>query len=127
MATTADPLGAGIRRPFRRGPNGDFLQSSGADLVQSNVGQVMGTMPGECRWRPSFGGNLSALRHRNNTTALNELARLTLQRAFSRWMPRLRLLGAVADPISTANPNRVAVSGVYQVGNTEPGVAQVVI
>ena len=126
-AKTVDPFGRGAIRPFRRGPNGHFVTGAGPELVQSNVGQVMGVEPGECRWRPSFGGNLGNLRHRGNTPALNELARLTIERAFGRWLPRLRVLGATADPLSPDLPNRLVVSVAYQRGNTAPDVAQAVV
>lgn len=82
-------LGGGLMRPFYRAQ--DFTHGTGVPEIMSNVGQVIGTEPGTMPWRTEFGCRLQTLRHRPNTPALRELARLNVERALSKWEPRAQL------------------------------------
>lgn len=91
-----DLLGRGLVTPFRRGSN-DFAAGEDLELVQSMVGQVLGTRgssdftDGELPWRGDFGSLLHILRHRNNNQATQELARIYVVEALAKWVPQVRI------------------------------------
>jgi phage baseplate assembly protein W len=126
-ATRIERFGFGLALPFRFGPANDFIRVSGPELVNTSVEQVLGTRQGEVRWRPGFGASLDTLRHRGNTRALDELARIQVERALGRWVPQIRVLGVVADPISDSTANQMLISTAYQLGNSQPEAAQTVV
>lgn len=86
----------GLLTPFRRGP-ADFISGSGLALIKSKVGQVLGTQAGtdfstgELPWRGAFGSRLHFLRHRPNTPANRELARVWAIDALKLWVPAVRV------------------------------------
>lgn len=88
-------VGTGILRPFQRDAKNDFANGSGDALLASRIGQILGTRarsgssPGEVAWRPNFGSRLHLLRHANNTSQRQALARSYLVEALSRWEPRV--------------------------------------
>jgi phage baseplate assembly protein W len=90
-------LGSGLLQPFRRDAKGDWAHGSDADLLKSNLEQVLGTVAssnftvGELPWRPEFGSLLYLLRHRNNDAVLAELARQYVVDAVQVWEPRIRV------------------------------------
>ena len=90
-------LGRGIIRPLRRDQKVDFANATGARLVASCVGQVLGTAcdsehaSGELPWRTEFGSKLYLLRQRLNSNALVEQARRFVADAIRRWEPRVRI------------------------------------
>ena len=88
-----DVLGRGPIRPFSRSTT-DVSTASGAALVKSAIGQILGTRAGsdtaqgELPWRPDFGSQLYLLRHGNHSRAMNSLAQVYVQDALSQWEPR---------------------------------------
>ena len=90
-------LGSGLLRPFRRDKKNDFANATGATLVASAVGQVLGTRAssdnrvGELPWRTDFGSLIYLMRFRNNDGVFKELARTYVQDALQRWEPRARV------------------------------------
>ena len=84
-----DPLGFGVACPFRFTSERDFATAAGKGLVASDLGELLGIVPGEIRWRPSLGTNVSRLRQRSNTGALAELLRIEVEKAITRWEPRI--------------------------------------
>ena len=88
-------LGFGLLRPLRRDRKADFVADGGDALVRSAVGQILGTRAssessqGELAWRPEFGSLLFLLRHRKNDAVLQELARVYVVDALTRWEPRV--------------------------------------
>lgn len=92
-----DPLGFGIVRPFRRTERADWATDSGVPEVLSCVGQILGTDAGTLPWRYDFGINLQPLRHRNNTAALGELARVRVEEALRKWTIRAELRSLEAE------------------------------
>ena len=89
-------FGNGLVVPFRRGPS-DFVAAAGVERWRSAVAVVLGTesdsgvSQGEVPWDTSFGSRLHLLRHKNNTPALAEMARIYATEALSRWLPEIRL------------------------------------
>lgn len=89
-------LGYGIITPFQREAS-DFANSGGVDHIQSMISQVLGTRAGsdftqgELPWRSDFGSLTDHLRHKNNTPILQDLARVYVAEALSRWIPQIRL------------------------------------
>jgi phage baseplate assembly protein W len=79
-----------IITPLRRGP-ADFVAAAGAELFASKLRHVLLTEPGELPWRTAFGAGLSRLRHQNNDAVLGEIARASVRRALSTWMPSAEL------------------------------------
>lgn len=96
-------FGNGIIRPFQRDKKGDFANSDAIKLLQSNMGQILGTRAssnssqGELAWRPEFGSLLHQLKHRPNTAATDELARTYVIEAIQRWEPRVRITNVVVS------------------------------
>ena len=89
-------LGFGIVTPFRREAS-DFASAGGVEHIQSMVSQVLGTRAGsdftqgELLWRSDFGSLIEHLRHKNNTPIIQDLARVYVAEALSRWIPQIRL------------------------------------
>lgn len=89
--------GRGIVRPLRRDQKIDFANETGAALIASAVGQILGTQSdsettqGELPWRTEFGSLLHLLRHRLNSHALVEVARKFVVDPLRRWEPRVRV------------------------------------
>lgn len=120
QAALEDPLGCGIIRPFRRVPRGDFANDCGELLVRSDLGQLLGIILGELPWRTTLGTLIYQLRHRANTGALSELARVQIEEAIRQWEPRVRLLAVSADPIRVGTENRILLRIRYRIGQSQP-------
>lgn len=97
-----DFLGSGLLAPFQRDGKGDFAHASGARLVGSTIAQIVATRAqsakagGELPWRTNAGSWIHLLRHRNNTPAFRETARVYIQSAIRRWEPRVEVLDVTA-------------------------------
>lgn len=106
---TNDFLGSGLLAPFQRDGKGDFANARGAKLIESAIKQIVGTRAesaisgGELPWRTDAGSWIHLLRHRNNTPAFREAARVYIQSAIRRWEPRVEVL--VVTPV---NPDRIS-------------------
>lgn len=85
----------GVLRPFRRDARIDFASATGDALLESKVGQVLGS-DGEMPWRPEFRSNIDRLRHMKNSIALGEFARVYVGDALAKHLPSVRLLDVVA-------------------------------
>lgn len=96
-------LGYGLITPFRRTASSDFLAAEGEPLVSSSLEQILGTRPGELRWRPDFGIDLERYRHKNNSPALGQQLAQEEAEAISAWEPRVQLI-SVSASISAAEP-----------------------
>jgi uncharacterized protein len=131
-------LGFGLTRPFQRDLRSDFAAAGGEQLIRSAVGQILGTVgssdytQGEMPWRTDFGSLLHVLRHQRNDHVLQELARVYVVDALTRWEPRVVVTSVQVmreqregenvlairiryDVISTNTPgNNVILSGIDQ-------------
>ncbi len=108
-ASSYDPLGIGLVRPFYRASHGDLCSDQGVNLVLANIGQVLGTVPGTLPWRPEFGSDLEGLRHRANVPALRELAAARASAALGKWDPRVRLESLFISEPTSADANAVTL------------------
>lgn len=89
-------LGTGLLRPFVRDKKNDFANDSGVALVQSCVGQILGTRAGdpnganqgELLWRPNFGSRLYLLRHARDEV-IEALGSVYVKDALTTWEPRV--------------------------------------
>ena len=119
VAADNNPLGCGIVRPFRRTARGDFANDCGEILVRSDLGQLLGIVLGEVPWRTGLGTRIYQLRHRANTQALGELARVEIEEAIRKYEPRVALLDVSADPIQVGTENRIELRIRYRIGGTQ--------
>ena len=120
----SDFIGFGILTPFRRGP-ADFVAGGGVELVQSMVGQVLGTRSGsdftegELPWRGDFGSLLHLIRHQKNDQIREELARIYVVEALSRWIPQIRVndveITQELGPGETRERNVLVIRIVYDI------------
>lgn len=104
-------LGNGIIRPFQRDKKNDFANASGARLVRSTVGQVLGTQAqgetanGELPWRHEFGSLIYLLKHRKGRLVA-ELGRQYAQDALAKWEPRVVI--TQVDPVFDSEARAVS-------------------
>jgi phage baseplate assembly protein W len=105
---TPNQLGFGITCPFRFTSSQDFATAEGRDLVKSDLVQLIGIEEGEVPWNPSLGTRLNRLRHRANTQALGALARVSVDRAVSRFEPRIRVK-SVSSPKPIDNKSELHI------------------
>ena len=126
----AEPLflGFGLLRPFVRDQKLDFASAGGVKLIQSAVGQILGTVgasdftQGELDWRTEFGSTLHLLRHQNNDDVLQELARIFVIEALRRFEPRIILTETRVTRESKDGENVLAIRIRYNVIDTNvPG------
>lgn len=119
-----DTVGAGILRPFVRDQKQDFANAVGADLIRSNVAQILGTLAqgrtnrGELRWRPEFGSLLPIMQYRNINEVFYELIRTQVADAIERWEPRVQVEDVIINDESTC----VFVQIRYSILNQAQGV-----
>ncbi len=86
----------GIPRPFGRDQKRDIATASGTDLLESKVGQVLGT-DGEMPWRPEAKSGLDRLRHHSNGQILQEVARYFVAEALAQQLPSVRVVDVSAS------------------------------
>ncbi len=94
-------LGFGLIRPFQRAGGNDFLVAGDVRLIASAIGQILGTKPGDLRWRPSFGVDLERVRHKNLTEENEALALALSANALSQFEPRIEFSVAKAEKKDT--------------------------
>lgn len=122
MADTASTpldefLGYGIVQPFQRDKKNDFANAGGKRLVQSSVGQILGTEAqgssshGELPWRPAFGSQMHLLRHRKGPI-VKELGSQYARDALKVWAPRVQVTNIVPqfDPLQRIASFKVTAS-----------------
>lgn len=85
----------GIPRPFGRDQKRDIATASGATLIESKVGQVLGN-DGEMPWRPDAKSGLDRLRHHSNGQILQEVAGHFVADALAQQLPSVRVVDVTA-------------------------------
>lgn len=114
----------GLLRPFRRDGVNDFAAAGGKELIESELGQILGTEcnsekgEGELPWRPEFGSLIFKLRHRNGTDIVTQaLAKAWAMDAIARWHPTVRPVDALVTTAKDVqgNESRLIVQVRYEV------------
>jgi phage baseplate assembly protein W len=92
--------GRGIAFPPRVGTDGRLAWSSGEENIRESIRVILLTNPGERMRLPEFGAGLQPLLFEPNTTARHRQLRDRIERALSRWEPRIALqaVNVEADP-----------------------------
>lgn len=126
-----DFLGYGLTVPFQRGSN-DFVAAGGVEFIQSSICLVLGTRAGsdytegELPWDTDFGSLLHFLRHKNNTIANRELARVYVVQAISRYIPQILIkdVQIEAEPSDSIEKNIMSIRLLYDIrGEQQAGNA----
>ncbi|GGM96384.1 GPW/gp25 family protein [Streptomyces fuscichromogenes] len=112
MTTPAALYGQGISFPPRVGPDGGVVRSAGETNVRESVVTILRTRPGERVERPDFGCGLDRYLFEPNTVATLRLIVEDVQRAVTRWEPRIRLEDVTAD-VNATDPRDVDLTLVY--------------
>ena len=121
------PLGNGLLRPFQRDQKGDGASAHGARLVESAMGQILGTRAssefsqGELPWRPECGSLLYLIQHRENNSTLDELARTYVIQALQRWERRIKVTDAEFGSLVNDNKNTYTIRVKYTLVDTATG------
>ena len=89
MATASDFLGYGIQTPFQRDGKQSFAAAGGDTHLRSKILTVLTTRIGELEWNPDFGSNLDRLRHTDNDSDVEAIARFYTVEALEKWVPEV--------------------------------------
>lgn len=99
-------------RPFRRGPTGDFAESTSLeDAVAAVIADLVETDEGELPMEPDFGSRVRRRRYDPNDTLLAADLRESVRRAILRWEPRAQLV----DVKVVASGNTTYIEILYRV------------
>ena len=90
--------GRGMSFPPRIGADGRVAWSQGAANVRESIRVLLMTEPRERVGLPDFGGGLSHLLFEPNTVATWQSIRERIDRALSRWEPRVRVETIDVEP-----------------------------
>lgn len=82
----------GVAYPFSRGDKGYFRAASGIDLIEGNILQILGTIPGERVMLPEFGCKVRTVLFDHINAATLALAQTYVADAIRRWEQRVTLL-----------------------------------
>ena len=88
-----------------------------AASVRQAIRVILATRPGEQLMRPEFGGGLDRLLHEPNNVATRRAMRDLVQRALTRWEPRI-LLDSVEVWELPGQPAQVRVEIGYRLART---------
>ena len=110
VATTATQVSGsvpferrGLLLPVQRDQKQDFANGTDAEVIASNVEQILGTrcsdgtVPGELPWLGAFGSLLYKLRHQLIKPVIRYQARAYVVDALARWEPRVRVVAVRVD------------------------------
>lgn len=112
MTSPATRYGQGISFPPRIGPDGGLVRSAGELNVRESICTILRTRPGERVERPAFGCGLDRYLFEPNTVATLRLIVEDVQRALTRWEPRIRLDGVHAE-VNATDPRDVDLTVSY--------------
>lgn len=82
----------GVGYPFTRGDRGYFKESSGLDLIEGNIMQIIGTIPGERVMLPEFGCKIRQVLFDHINAGTLALAKTYVIDAIKRWEGRVVLI-----------------------------------
>jgi phage baseplate assembly protein W len=112
MVDQAELYGRSMAFPPQVSPDGRMAWSTGELNVRESICIILRTRPGERLLRPDFGCGLERYLFEPSNVATLRLIQDEVQRAITRWEPRVRLDEVVveADPLDT---RAVSISIVY--------------
>lgn len=87
----------GVAYPFIRGDKGYFRTTNGVDLIESNILQILGTIPGERVMLPEFGCKVRTLLFDHINAATLALVQTYVTDAVRRWEQRVTLLNVQVE------------------------------
>jgi len=110
-------LGVGWRSPVGVDEAGQIALSSFEDSIRESVLLILRTARGERVMRPEFGCDIHTLVFAKNDMTTAGLAAFQVEKALTRWEPRIELLKVEAAP-DQAVGNRLLVQIEYRVIST---------
>jgi len=110
-------LGVGWRSPVGVEETGGIALSSFEDSIRESVVLILRTARGERVMRPDFGCDIQTLVFAKNDMTTAGLAAFHVEKALTRWEPRIELLRVEAAPDPTVG-NRLLVQIEYRVIST---------
>lgn len=120
--SAARPL-RGARFPLRPDARGRMPYCDGADLIQQSILLILLTRPGERPLRPRFGCGLDRYLMQPNNVTTRALIQQDIERALSRWEPRVDLGEVRVEPGD--DPALVVIDISYtHAGDGRPGTLQ---
>lgn len=90
--------GRGMSFPPRVGGDGRIAWSEGEDNVRENIRVILLTRQRERVMLPEFGGSLDRYLFEPNTPATRQRLRDEIERALTRWEPRIRVEAVTVEP-----------------------------
>lgn len=93
-------FGKGLGFPFRVAEDGRVAWSEGEANVEESIRIILSTDPGERLFRPDFGAGLRSFLFQPNTVTTRHRISDRIQKALTRWEPRVRVesVDTIPDP-----------------------------
>jgi len=110
----ADFLGVGWQMPVGVDDTGAIALSRFAENIRQSILTILRTSRGERQMRPEFGCDINRLVFAENSMTTAGLASFYVERALTRWEPRIELLNVQAAP-DRAQRDRLLVEIEYRV------------
>lgn len=90
--------GRGMSFPPRVGADGRIAWSEGEDNVRENIRVILLMRQRERVMLPEFGGSLDRYLYEPNTPATRQRLHDEIERALTRWEPRIRVEAVAVEP-----------------------------
>lgn len=90
-------LGAGLSFPPRVGTDGRLVWSGGEENIRESIRIILLTNRLERIRRPDFGGDLKPFLFESNTLATHTRLKDRIEKALTRWEPRIRVESVRVD------------------------------
>lgn len=110
--------GKSLSFPPRMGANGRLVWSSGEQNVRESICIILRTRPGERLMLPDFGCGLDDYLFEPNNVASLRLIQEAVQRALTRWEPRITL-DDVQVALNPSDPRVVNITVMYTLVATQ--------
>ncbi len=111
---TRDFLGSGWKFPPRLDAYGRIELAHQEQDIEEAILIILRTQPGERPMRPEFGTDLNRLQFAPNDAATAGLACRYVERALSRWEPRIEVARVQAQA-DVENPSRLMIDIKYRI------------
>lgn len=109
-------IGTGLQSPnMINSSTGGFNSNGGFDRINQSICHILGTRIGERFFLPEFGSRLYELVFEPNDYIFEDMLKLYIQDALSKWEPRIKVLEVTPD---LSKGNTVPVNIYYNLINT---------